>query len=112
MPPPSAPHPPAETLTALVERIENKIDSAAKLDPNPGSRPFQRLNRAEYKAAVKDLLGIDVDPGNWLRQVRMAPAMVAVIFIVGFGGGIAVTYNFMAGRSTPIALKSLVITIL
>jgi hypothetical protein len=45
------------------------------------------------------------DPGNWLRQVRMAPAMVAVIFIVGFGGGIAATYNFMAGRSTPIALS-------
>ena len=38
------------------------------------------------------------DPGNWLRQVRMAPAMVAVIFIVGFGGGIAATYNFMSGR--------------
>src|SRR2546430_13268430 len=41
------------------------------------------------------------DPGNWLRQVRMAPATVAVIFIVGFGGGIAATYNFMAGH-TPI----------
>ena len=40
------------------------------------------------------------DPGNWLRQVRMAPAMVAVIFIVGFGGGIAATYNFMAGRTS------------
>ena len=38
------------------------------------------------------------DPGNWLRQVRMAPAMVAVIFIVGFGGGIAATYNFTSGR--------------
>jgi hypothetical protein len=38
------------------------------------------------------------DPGNWLRQIRMAPAMVAAIFIVGFGGGIAATYNFMAGR--------------
>ncbi|MFY9559757.1 MAG: HEAT repeat domain-containing protein [Terriglobales bacterium] len=38
------------------------------------------------------------DPGNWLRQVRMAPALAAVIFIVGFGGGIAATYNFLAGR--------------
>lgn len=35
------------------------------------------------------------DPGVWLRQVRMAPAMVAAIFIVGFGGGIAATYNFV-----------------
>lgn len=46
------------------------------------------------------------DPGNWLRQVRMAPAMVAAIFIVGFGGGIAATYNFMGGRSTSTVLTA------
>jgi hypothetical protein len=40
------------------------------------------------------------DPGNWLRQARMAPALAAVIFIVGFGGGIAATYNFIGSRST------------
>jgi hypothetical protein len=42
------------------------------------------------------------DPGNWLRQVRLAPAMVAAIFIVGFGGGIAATYNFIGGRAPVI----------
>jgi hypothetical protein len=35
------------------------------------------------------------DPGNWLRQIRMAPALTAAIFILGFGGGIAATYNFV-----------------
>src|SRR5215467_14486574 len=50
MPPPNGTKPPAETLTALAERIENKLDAQAKLNPNPGSRAFQRLNRAEYKA--------------------------------------------------------------
>ncbi|HEX3867014.1 MAG TPA: DUF1592 domain-containing protein, partial [Gemmatimonadaceae bacterium] len=34
--------------------------------PNPGTRPFQRLNRAEYEAVVKDLLGIDVNAGDYL----------------------------------------------
>jgi len=72
MPPPTAPHPPAEMLVALVERIESKVDAAAKLDPNPGTRTFQRLNRAEYKAAVKDLLGLDIDPGNWLPLDTMS----------------------------------------
>jgi HEAT repeats/Putative zinc-finger len=42
------------------------------------------------------------DPANWLRQVRMAPALAAVIFIVGFGGGIAATYNFVGNRSGTI----------
>jgi hypothetical protein len=34
------------------------------------------------------------DPGNWLRQVRMAPAVAAVIFTVGFGGGIVTMRQF------------------
>src|SRR5260221_7507300 len=39
------------------------------------------------------------EPGTWLRQIRMAPALAAVIFIVGFGGGIGATYNFVANRA-------------
>src|SRR5713226_2062786 len=39
------------------------------------------------------------EPGTWLRQVRMAPALAAVIFIAGFGGGIGATYNFLANRT-------------
>jgi hypothetical protein len=34
--------------------------------PNPGSRTFQRLNRAEYERAVRDLLGVRVNAGDWL----------------------------------------------
>src|ERR1035438_488405 len=37
-----------------------------------------------------------LEPATWLRQVRMSPALAAVIFIVGFGGGIGATYNFLA----------------
>ncbi len=38
------------------------------------------------------------EPASWLRQVRMSPALAAVIFIVGFGGGIGATYNYLASR--------------
>jgi hypothetical protein len=38
------------------------------------------------------------EPGAWLRQIRLAPALAAAIFIVGFGGGIGATYNFLSGR--------------
>jgi hypothetical protein len=38
------------------------------------------------------------EPANWVRQVRMSPALAAVIFIVGFGGGIGATYNYLANR--------------
>ncbi|MGB9205773.1 MAG: HEAT repeat domain-containing protein [Terriglobales bacterium] len=39
------------------------------------------------------------EPGAWLRQIRMAPALAAAIFIVGFGGGIGATYNFLSTRA-------------
>ena len=42
------------------------------------------------------------DPGAWLRQVRMAPALAAVIFIVGFGGGIATMRQFSGGTTSPL----------
>ena len=48
------------------------------------------------------------EPGTWLRQIRMAPALAAVILIVGFGGGIGATYNFLANRppTSDIAINS------
>jgi len=38
------------------------------------------------------------EPANWLRQIRFSPALASAIFILGFGGGIGATYNYMAGR--------------
>jgi len=42
------------------------------------------------------------DPWAWWRQVRFAPAVAAVIFIVGFGGGIGATYQVMVHRQPPV----------
>ena len=66
MPPPGRRRPGGDTLQTLVETLERTIDEAAAADPNPGSRPFQRLNQAEYKKVILDILGLDVDPSEWL----------------------------------------------
>jgi hypothetical protein len=66
MPPSGARRPEADVLTAMAAALEARMDQAASLKPNPGSRPFQRLNRAEYSAAVKDLLNVDVDVTSYL----------------------------------------------
>src|SRR5271163_3809752 len=47
-----------------------------------------------------------LEPAMWLRQVRMAPALAAVIFIVGFGGGIGATYNFLGNRPPTTDISS------
>src|SRR5262245_12449401 len=61
MPPPGAKRPEPAVLAEFAGALETRIDRAAALAPNPGFRPFQRANRAEYAHAVSDLLGIDVD---------------------------------------------------
>ena len=66
MPPPGANRPAGDSLQVLVESIERRIDAAAATAPRPGSRPFQRLNRAEYSRSISDLLGLEVDAGDFL----------------------------------------------
>ena len=66
MPPPGIPRPGPDTLLALVETLEHRIDSAAVANPNPGIRTFPRLNRAEYESMIDDLLALKVNAGDWL----------------------------------------------
>jgi mono/diheme cytochrome c family protein len=66
MPPPAARRPEPATLTAFAEALETRLDRAAALNPNPGRRPFQRLNRAEYARAINDLLNLEVDVAPFL----------------------------------------------
>src|SRR6185436_3592662 len=51
---------------ALVTHVETTLDRAAVSQPNPGRAPIHRLNRAEYSNAVRDVLAVDVRPGEWL----------------------------------------------
>lgn len=66
MPPPGRPKPAGDTLQRVLETLERTMDARYALDPNPGTRTFQRLNRAEYERAVKDLLGLDIRADAWL----------------------------------------------
>ena len=66
MPPPGQRTPGGDTLLALVETLEEVVDAYAARDPEPGTRRFQRLNRAEYERVIRDLLALDIDAGRWL----------------------------------------------
>jgi hypothetical protein len=66
MPPRTARQPDAATRMALVTALETTLDAAAAANPNPGRRSFQRLNRAEYAAAVRALVGLDIDVSTFL----------------------------------------------
>ncbi|HZS97648.1 MAG TPA: HEAT repeat domain-containing protein [Terriglobales bacterium] len=65
-------HPVTEPTPNLLAASRMRLQEALETAPQGGW--WQRLT---------------FDPANWLRQVRFSPALAAVIFMIGFGGGIA-----------------------
>jgi hypothetical protein len=62
MPPAGRPRPDNSTAENLASWLETELDRSAAARPNPGrTETFHRLNRAEYRNVVRDLLGVDVD---------------------------------------------------
>jgi hypothetical protein len=66
MPPPGKPRPERARLDAFSGEIETRLDAAAKIRPDPGGKSLHRLNRTEYRNAIRDLLAYDVDVGTML----------------------------------------------
>jgi mono/diheme cytochrome c family protein len=58
--------PDAQLAGEFAAYLEATLDRAAVAHPNPGRAPVHRLNRAEYSNATRDLLAVDVRPGDWL----------------------------------------------
>ena len=67
MPPAGRPRPEVAASEGFVSRVETGLDAVAAARPNPGRvEAFHRLNRAEYRNAVRDLLHLDIDVGELL----------------------------------------------
>jgi len=66
MPPAGMPRPDKATYARATSELETVLDAAAAAKPNPGRVPVHRLNRAEYAAAIRDLLGLNIDPKTLL----------------------------------------------
>jgi hypothetical protein len=65
MPPPGNPRPDQQHIEQFVRWAEDSIDHAAH-EPRAGYTSVQRLNRTEYAATVKDLLGVEIDAKQYL----------------------------------------------
>src|SRR4030095_1267580 len=61
MPPPGQPRPDKPALDSFIAWLETQLDLSADRDRNPGrTGSVHRLNRFEYRNAVRDLLGLDI----------------------------------------------------
>jgi len=66
MPPAGMPRPPLATYEGVRDWLETEMDRKAAAHPNPGSIVLHRLNRTEYKNAIRDLLDLEIDVASLL----------------------------------------------
>jgi mono/diheme cytochrome c family protein len=104
MPPPGARRPEAAALSALAESMETRLDRAAALKPNPGRRPFQRLNRAEYANAIADLLALEVDVTAFLPADTISAGFDNVADVQNFSATLMEGYLRAASRISSLAV--------
>jgi len=68
MPPPKEPRPDEERLASFVSWLEDALDEAGAATRGFAAIVPHRLNREEYANAVRDLLALEVDGGEFLPQ--------------------------------------------
>src|SRR3989442_1029731 len=66
MPPQGMPRPNDATYEALTVTLENELDRAAAQKPKLSTPGMHRLNRTEYANAIRELVGLDIDPAVYL----------------------------------------------
>ena len=80
------------------------MDAAAAADPNPGWRPFQRLNRAEYTREVRHLLDLDVDVTAFLPADTISDGFDNVADVQTFSPTLMEGYLRAASRIAMLAI--------
>ncbi|HVJ04648.1 MAG TPA: HEAT repeat domain-containing protein [Candidatus Saccharimonadales bacterium] len=87
----------AAELNAM-RAFHGTMSEAPQLEVTPNLLTAARIQLAEALETVPQRRGWrwTLDPMALLRQVRFSPALAAVIFMVGFGGGIGTMYRMSA----------------
>jgi Protein of unknown function (DUF1592)/Protein of unknown function (DUF1588)/Protein of unknown function (DUF1587)/Protein of unknown function (DUF1595)/Protein of unknown function (DUF1585) len=98
MPPPGVPRPSGPALKTFASELENSVDRAAALNPNPGRPALHRLNRTEYANAVRDLLNINADVSSLLPVDDMSHGFDNMADVLAISPALMQGYIRAAGR--------------
>jgi hypothetical protein len=104
MPPQGAPQPDETTRRDFVSFLTAQLDNAAANNPNPGRPLLHRLNRVEYGNAIRDLLGLEVDPSALLPPDDAAYGFDNVGDVLGVSPVLLERYMGAAGVVSALAV--------
>ena len=83
-------------------KFHHTVSQVPVEDPSPNllaasrMRLQEALETAEQGGFWQKLM---FDPAAWLHQMRFSPALAAAILMVGFGGGVGVTYQMLHNKA-------------
>src|SRR4030095_12939088 len=95
---------PPDQIDKFVTALESRMDALAASDPNPGWRPFQRLNRAEYAREIRSLLDLDVDVTAFLPADTISDGFDNVADVQTFSPTLMEGYLRAASRIAMLAI--------
>jgi len=104
MPPRGAPRPDAATLEAFAAWLEGERANAERLHPHPGRPRLRRLNRVEYGNAVRDLLGLSIDPAALVPPDNAAFGFDNISDVLGLSPTLQERYLAAADRVSALAV--------
>src|SRR5580700_3174817 len=102
MPPAGMPRPAPAAFEAAIVYLENELDKHAVANlPPPG---LHRLNRTEYKNAVRDLLAVDIDPGKYLPSDDSTRGFDNIAGALSLSPALLEGYTSAAGKISRLAV--------
>lgn len=102
MPPSGLPRPEPAKFEAMISYLESELDKHAVANiPPPG---LHRLNRTEYKNAIRDLLDVDIDPAKYLPTDDSSRGFDNVAAALSISPALLEGYTAAAGKISRIAL--------
>jgi len=104
MPPQGMRRPEPAALQAFVGYVEGGLDRNAAERPDPGRPLLHRLNRAEYKNAIRDLLALDIDVASMLPPDDSAFGFDNISDVLGVSPSLQERYLAAATRISAIAV--------
>lgn len=81
-----------------VRELKRAASALDRMEPTPNLLAASRMRLQESLETARPAAGWQrwiFDPGAWLQQVRFAPALAAVILMVGFTGGALTAYRMV-----------------
>jgi len=104
MPPAGMPRPGKATYDGLATYLETALDRAAIDQPNPGRVSIHRLNRSEYRNAVRDLLATDIDVESLLPVDDSGYGFDNIADVLSVSPMLLVRYMSAAGKVSRSAI--------